>query len=163
MKAGGTVLAVGDSTGLAEMLWLALDQSAYGNRRWQVSPPAQHTVLYSRLRGRSPCRHHQSPGLRRARKGGPVLRLKPGVQGHGQHRRKSLAAFDSDNPLMSGWALGQKQLRGAGAIVDTCVGKGRLVLMGPEVNQRAQSHAAFRFLFNGLDHGPASARDGSCR
>jgi hypothetical protein len=35
---------------------------------------------------------------------------------------------------------------------------GKLFLMGPEVAERAQSHAAFRFLFNGLQYGPAAAR-----
>jgi hypothetical protein len=48
------------------------------------------------------------------------------------------------------------------AIVEACVGKGRLFLYGPEVNQRAQSHAAFGFLFNGLYYGPASSRTGTC-
>ena len=37
------------------------------------------------------------------------------------------------------------------------LGKGKLFLMGPEVAQRAQSHAAFKFLFNGLQYGPATA------
>jgi hypothetical protein len=38
------------------------------------------------------------------------------------------------------------------------VGKGKLFLMGPEVTQRAQSHASFKFLFNGLQYGPAVGR-----
>jgi len=29
--------------------------------------------------------------------------------------------------------------------------------MGPEVTQRAQSYGTFKFLFNGLLYGPASA------
>lgn len=52
--------------------------------------------------------------------------------------------------MMSGWGLGQARLAGAAAIVDACVGRGHVFLMGPEVNQRAQSHAAFKFLFNSL-------------
>ncbi|WP_374471010.1 M14 metallopeptidase family protein [Phenylobacterium sp.] len=65
--------------------------------------------------------------------------------------------FDGKKLLRSGWALGQERLDGSTAIVDVDVGKGKLFVMGPEVNHRAQSYGTFKFLFNGLLYGPAVA------
>lgn len=65
----------------------------------------------------------------------------------------------SKAPLRSGWAFGQERLEGATAVVDACVGPGHLFLMGPEVNQRGQSHAAFKLLFTGLYLGAAPGAD----
>jgi len=67
------------------------------------------------------------------------------------------AWYPQGDVLRSGWAVGQEKLTGAGAVLDLDVGRGKLFLMGPEVAQRAQSHAAFKFLFNGLQYGPAAA------
>jgi hypothetical protein len=36
------------------------------------------------------------------------------------------------------------------AVVDASVGKGKLFLFGPEITFRAQPHATFKFLFNGI-------------
>jgi len=63
--------------------------------------------------------------------------------------------FDSDDPLRSGWAWGQKALNGTTAIVDASLGKGRVFLIGPEVTQRGQPHPTFKFLFNGILFGPS--------
>ncbi|MDT9597669.1 M14 family metallopeptidase [Sphingosinicella rhizophila] len=63
--------------------------------------------------------------------------------------------YDQENPLRSGWALGQDKLKGTIAIVDADIGKGKVFMMGPEVTQRAQPYATFKFLFNGLLYGPA--------
>ncbi|MBT9473363.1 MAG: M14 metallopeptidase family protein [Pseudomonadota bacterium] len=65
------------------------------------------------------------------------------------------AWYPEGDVLRSGWAVGQDKLVGTGAVLDLDVGKGKLFLMGPEVAQRAQSHASFKFLFNGLQYGPA--------
>ena len=41
------------------------------------------------------------------------------------------------------------------AVVDAAMGKGRVLLFGPEMNFRAQSHGTFKFLFNGIYYGKA--------
>ncbi|HZK77761.1 MAG TPA: peptidase, partial [Gemmatimonadaceae bacterium] len=63
---------------------------------------------------------------------------------------KSVAWFDSPTPLRSGWAWGQKALESASEIVVAPMGKGNVVLYGPEVYFRGQTHGVFRFLFNGI-------------
>ena len=42
-------------------------------------------------------------------------------------------------------------------MVDADVGNGKLLLFGPEITFRAQSHGSFKFLFNGIYYGTASA------
>ena len=63
--------------------------------------------------------------------------------------------------LRSGWAWGQAFLKGAAAVVDAPLGRGRVLLFGPEIAFRAQSHGTFKFLFNGIYYGseaPASSQ-----
>jgi hypothetical protein len=71
---------------------------------------------------------------------------------------RQAAWYPKGDVLRSGWAVGQEKLGDTAAVVEVDVGRGKLFLMGPEVAQRAQSHAAFRFLFNGLQYGPAASR-----
>jgi hypothetical protein len=61
-----------------------------------------------------------------------------------------VAWFDSPSPLRSGWAWGQEHLQSGAAILQARVGKGHLLLCGPEVLFRAQPHGTFRFVFNAL-------------
>ena len=63
---------------------------------------------------------------------------------------RPVAWFDSPTPLKSGWAWGQRYLDQTVAIVSAPVGKGRLVLFGPEIVWRAQPHGTFKLLFNGI-------------
>uniref|UniRef100_B0SXJ2 Peptidase M14 domain-containing protein n=1 Tax=Caulobacter sp. (strain K31) TaxID=366602 RepID=B0SXJ2_CAUSK len=67
---------------------------------------------------------------------------------------KRVAWFSGDL-LRSGWALGEKRLDGTASVIDAKVGKGRVMLMGPVVTQRAQTAGTFKLLFNGLYYGPA--------
>jgi hypothetical protein len=75
----------------------------------------------------------------------PAFRLEAGA---GNVRR--VAWFDTEKPLRSGWAWGQEQLKDTAAVLEASVGKGRLVLYGPQVLFRAQPHGTFRLLFNGI-------------
>lgn len=68
-----------------------------------------------------------------------------------------IAWYDSATPLRSGWAWGQERLEGGVAALQADVGAGRLYLFGPEIAFRAQPHGTFKFLFNAIYHGPASA------
>ncbi|HET9368895.1 MAG TPA: hypothetical protein VFO19_01560, partial [Vicinamibacterales bacterium] len=63
---------------------------------------------------------------------------------------RAIAWFDSDKPLRSGWAWGQQYLDKGVVAVDATVGKGRALLYGVEILQRAQPHATFKLLFNGI-------------
>src|SRR5262249_35356036 len=77
----------------------------------------------------------------------PVFKLGPGAEAAGV---KAFAWFDSPTPLHSGWAWGQKYLDGGVIAIEAPIGKGRVVLYGPEITQRAQPHGTFKLLFNAL-------------
>jgi len=83
----------------------------------------------------------------------PAFRLPPDGW---QRGIRAIAWFDSKAPLKSGWAWGQQYLDQTVAIVSAEVGKGRLVLFGPEVVWRAQPHGTFKLLFNGIFLGSAA-------
>src|SRR3546814_12245246 len=71
----------------------------------------------------------------------PVWKLKPGVTGVQVPVR-----FAGVPKLKSGWAHGLDRLDGAAAIVEVDRGKGRSVLIGPEVALRAPTHGAVKLL-----------------
>jgi hypothetical protein len=77
----------------------------------------------------------------------PVWRLGPDAKNLGI---RAIAWFDSPAPLRSGWAWGQNFLDDGVIALDARVGKGRALLFGAEVLQRAQPYATFRLLFNGI-------------
>ncbi|MFD2557121.1 M14 family metallopeptidase [Sphingobacterium tabacisoli] len=62
----------------------------------------------------------------------------------------SLGHFSNKTPLLSGWAHGQEYLDGTHIGLSAIIGKGKLIAFGPEVTNRAQSHATFKLLFNQL-------------
>jgi hypothetical protein len=77
----------------------------------------------------------------------PVFRLDRDAASRGL---RPVAWFANATPLRSGWAWGQKYLDEGVAVIDATLGKGRVLLFGPEINFRAQSHGTFKFLFNGI-------------
>lgn len=83
----------------------------------------------------------------------PVFKLGPDAA---QKKTGSVAWFSGPEVLDSGWAWGQQYLDGGTAIADAKVGEGHVVMLGPEVAFRAQPHATFKLLFNGLFVGTAT-------
>ena len=77
----------------------------------------------------------------------PVFKLGPDAAAA---RVRTIAWFDSKTPLRSGWAWGQQYLDQAVEIIEAPLGKGHVVLFGPEIAWRAQPHGTFKFLFNGI-------------
>ena len=57
--------------------------------------------------------------------------------------------------MRSGWARGQERLTDTVAVVDAPVGRGRVLVFGPHVAFRGQSHATFKFLFNAIFYSTA--------
>ena len=74
-------------------------------------------------------------------------RLSPNAAASGL---KPVVWFDSETPLRSGWAWGQKYLKDSVTVATASVGPGKLYLMGSEIAFRGQTHGTFKLLFNAL-------------
>lgn len=161
IEAGGTLLSVGTSTNLAYHAGLPIvnalterlpDGTERALPREKLFIPG--SLLQVRVDNTNPLAYGVNENLDVFFDNSPVFRLRPESALAGV---KPVAWFDSDKPLRSGWAWGQKYLQDGVVVVDAPVGKGRLLLFGPEITFRAQPHGTFKFLFNGIYYGGAKA------
>jgi len=159
---GGTILGVGRSSmNLARVLGLPvenhlIERSADGSVR-QI-PAEKYYVPGSVLRvavdNTAPIAHGFEDHVDVFFDNSPVFTLGPEAMRKGL---RPVAWFDSATPLHSGWAFGQGYLKGGVEVVEATIGKGHFFMFAPEITFRAQPHGTFKFLFNGLYLGAASA------
>jgi len=152
---GGTVLTIGSSTNLAGHAGVPVgdhmvDQNGSSLPREVYFVPS--SVLHVRVNTEHPLSYGMKDRIDIFFSRSPVMR--PHVEAD-KKGFTSIAWFDSDKPLRSGWAWGQDQLYGGVAVAEAKVGKGQLFLFGPEVLFRAQPHGTFKFVFNGIYLGGA--------
>jgi hypothetical protein len=74
----------------------------------------------------------------------PLFEKKPAV---------AITKYSEKDLLMSGYLLGEKYLQNKTAAVDVPLGKGRVILLGFAVQNRAQTHGTFKLFFNSLFYG----------
>ena len=147
---GGTVIAIGSSAAnLAEQLKLPVENHLMENGvalpRTKLYVPG--SVLSVAVDNTQPIAFGMPARADVFFDASPVFRLGPTAAAQGV---KAVAWFDSKTPLRSGWAWGQQFLEGGVAAVDAPLGKGRVILYGPQILQRAQPHGTFKFLFNAI-------------
>lgn len=159
LEAGGTILTIGSSTSLGYNTGLPIanalmekppDGPERALPREKFYVPG--SVLQVRVDNSSPLAYGMSDKVNVFFDNSPVFRLKPEAA---LKDVKAVAWFDSDKPLRSGWAWGQKYLQDGVAVAEAKVGKGKLFLFGPEITFRAQPHGTFKFLFNAIYYGGA--------
>jgi hypothetical protein len=64
-----------------------------------------------------------------------------------------IAKYPGGNLLMSGYLKGGQYIQKKAAVVDVPLGKGRVLLLGFGVQQRAQPLGTFKLLFNSIYYG----------
>ena len=147
---GGTIIAIGSSAAnLATAFKLPI-----GNKLVENGAPLPRTRFYvpgslltARVDVSSPYAQGMTERVDMFFDDSPAFALGPEAAAAGVTR---IAWFDSKAPLHSGWAWGQEYLENGAAAIEAKVGKGRVLLFGPEILQRAQPHGTFKFLFNGI-------------
>jgi hypothetical protein len=157
MEQGGTVISIGSGNNIARMLNIpvkdALVVTENGReqrlRREQFYVPG--SVLEVNVNTQHPLAFGMPARVDVMFDESPAFNL---PEDNPQIRR--VAWFGKD-PLRSGWAWGQKYLENGVAAADVSVGKGSLLMFGPEITFRAQPHGTFKFLFNGIYYGPMKA------
>jgi len=159
LQAGGTIVTIGSSTSLASYLRLPVASALVARTPAGERPLRQEeyyvpgSVLRVRVDPSQPLAWGEPDAVDVYFDNSPVFRLGPDAAARGI---TPVAWFDSPSPLRSGWAWGQHYLEGGVAIAEARVGKGRLILCGPEITFRAQPHGTFKFLFNALRRDSAS-------
>jgi hypothetical protein len=158
LEAGGSILTIGTSTNLGYHAELpianAMMEKVGDNERALPRDKfyVPGSVLRVQIDNTNPLAYGMPEKADVFFDNSPVFRLKPEAALKGV---KPVAWFDTDKPLRSGWAWGQKYLQDGVAVIDANVGKGKLLLFGPEIAFRAQPHGTFKFLFNGIYYGRA--------
>jgi hypothetical protein len=145
---GGTIVAIGDSIKVAYQFGLPITDALANLTRRDFYVPG--SVLQARVDNTHPIAYGIPDHTDFFFDNSPAFRVQPGAQ--------AIAWFDSPTALRSGWAWGQERLEGAAAVAEAPIGKGRLLLFGPEILFRSQSHGTYKFLFNAVYYGTAEAR-----
>jgi hypothetical protein len=150
LESGGTVIAIGTSAAnLATYLRLPLENQLTENGA--PLPPAKFFVPGSVLSARFDTRIPAANGMKEHTdiffENSPVFKLAPDAATKGI---RTIAWFDSNTPLRSGWAWGQDYLANGVVAVEAKVGKGTALLYTPQIIMRGLPHQTFKLLFNGI-------------
>jgi hypothetical protein len=154
---GGTVITIGaSSTNIASHFGLPVEDHLVEDGK--PLPASKFYTPGSILTARVDVTHPVAHGMK-ARTDlffdtSPVFRLSATAASQGV---KGIASFDTASPLRSGWSWGQQYLQNGVAAIEVPLGKGRVLLFGPEIIKRAQPHATFKFLFNGIFYSAATS------
>jgi hypothetical protein len=159
VESGGSVLTVGSSTSMAELLGVPVSNylvEAGADGKEHPLPRDKFYIPGSLVRAHldtsNPLAYGMPDQVEMFFDSSPVFKLGPDAKAKNV---ASVARFEGANPLDSGWAWGQKYLDGGTAVADAKVGEGHVTMMGPEVTFRGEPHATFKLLFNGLFFGSA--------
>jgi len=153
---GGTVITIGaSSTNLARHFQLPIADHLVENGKPLPAAKfyAPGSIMTARVDATHPLAHGMNERTDIFFDTSPVFRLEPAAAAQGI---KSVAWFDTPAPLKSGWAWGQHYMQNGVAVIDAPLGKGRVLLFGPEIIKRAQPHGTFKFLFNGIYYSAAT-------
>ena len=137
---GGSVIALNKSSGYAiKDLMVAAENPLEGMKEQEFYIPG--SILRVTLDETHPVAYGYPREAAIYFISGPVFRVKEGYE---------VAKYPETNPLLSGWILGEKHLRGLAAVADFPVGRGRVVLFGFPPHFRNQARGTFRMLFNAI-------------
>ena len=154
MEEGGSILTIGNSSSLAYHLNLpirnALTETANGKERDLPSEKfyIPGSIMQITVNNESQPAWGMNNKTDVYFEASPVFNITPEAQASGLI--KPIAWFSSEKTLRSGWAWGQSYLKDGIAAFSAKVGKGTLYAFGPEITFRAQTHGAFKFVFNQL-------------
>jgi hypothetical protein len=153
LEAGGTIITVGSSANLAYQLKLPVHNALVDNIGGrEVSYPGDKfyipgSVLRVSVDNKQPATWGMDAEADVLYDSSPAFKLDADAADKGV---KPLMWFNTDKPLRSGWAFGQKYLKNNVEAFQASVGKGNLYVFGPEITFRGQSHGTFKLLFNEL-------------
>jgi hypothetical protein len=153
-EAGGNIVTIGNSANLAYHFKLPVKNALVemNNGVERNLPGEKYYIPGSVLRVKVDSTQQSAWGMNSEAdvfvSSSPVFKLSPDAIAKGVVT--PIAWYSSAKPLRSGWAWGQEYLQDGVAAFSAKVGKGNLVVFGPEITFRSQTHGTFKFLFNQL-------------
>jgi hypothetical protein len=156
---GGSLLAIGSSTSIASFMKLPMQDAPTEMVKGvatKVAPDRFYipgSLLTAQVNQENPIAYGVPSKVDVDFDQSPAFYLDPDAAQKGV---KTVAWYGNGTLLDSGWAWGEKYIHNTAAIAEATVGKGKVVLYGPEVTFRGQPHSTFKFLFNGVLYGPAT-------
>ena len=152
VESGGTVVTVGSSTSMADLLGVPLANALAGLPRDQFYIPG--SLMRAHIDNTQPLAYGMPETADVFFDNNPVFRVAAEGKAKGE---TPVAWFAGKETLDSGWALGQQLLDGASAVVEAKAGEGKVFALGPEVTFRGEPDGTYKLLFNGLFYGPAKS------
>jgi hypothetical protein len=157
VQAGGTLILIGGAARIAERLGIGVSNALMERQANGTRAPLsrdKHYVPGSVMRvavdNTTPLGYGFEREVDVFFDVSPVFALDPGAAA------RRVAWYPNAAPMRSGWALGQRYLNGGAAVIDASLGKGRVLVFGPEITYRGQPHGTFKFLFNAILYPTAS-------
>ena len=159
VESGGSIVTIGSSTGMAELLGVPVKSylTEMGPDGRDRALPREKfyipgSLLKATIDNTNPLAYGMPSQVDVFFDNSPVFRMAPDAE---QKKTTAVAWFSGPVTLDSGWAWGQQYLDGGTAVAEAEIGEGKVMLLGPEAAFRAQPHATFKLLFNGLYYGSA--------
>jgi hypothetical protein len=161
VEAGGTIVTVGDSTGLAQFFGLPVKNALVEKTPEGVERPLPRekfyvpgSVLQVAVDNTNPVAYGMPSIADVFFENSPAFRMSPDAESKGV---KAVVWYPSATPLRSGWAWGQGYLEGTVGAAEAPVGEGKVFLLGVEATFRGQPHGTYKLLFNSVYAGSAKA------
>ena len=157
VRNGGAAITIGTSASLAQYAGLPVSNHLLENgnhlEREQYFTPG--SVLDMKIEHGSPLTHGFGERVNVLFSHSPTFSLDAGAEAQGVRR---IGWYDTESPLKSGWAWGERYLQNGVGAIEADYGQGKLFIFGPRITFRAQPHGTFGFLFNGIYYGAADQR-----
>jgi len=145
-KAGGTLFTIGASTGYAiDALELPITDTVKGLGAKEFHCPG--STLHIQVENTHPAAYGMPEEALALFWGSPAFKVNPGPN---NHLYEVIAVYPDSDILESGWLVGEEKIANKIAAIYAHVGDGNVVLMGPRVQHRCQTHGTFKLLFNSL-------------
>ncbi len=153
VEEGGTVVTIGSAAQAAVGFFklplsnhlVKADGTAIAGTDYYVPG----SVLRVAVDPKNPLAHGYGPQVDIFFDNSPVWKVDRAAGAPGVELR-TVAWFNSPEPLKSGWAWGQKFLDKGIEMVEANVGQGRVFVFGNDLLFRSQPHGNYRFFFNSL-------------
>ena len=157
VRNGGAAITIGSSASLAQYAGLPVSNHLLENgsplTREQYFTPG--SVLDMKIEHGSPLTHGFGERVNVLFSHSPTFSLDADAEAQGVRR---IGWYDTESPLKSGWAWGERYLQNGVGAIEADYGQGKLFIFGPRITFRAQPHGTFGFLFNGIYYGAADNR-----